>query len=190
MNCRIPFVLAGMSQTPVSHQRVARSVSADNSPFRQACAHVSDCGSSRPSRPLSCGCGSSVGPARFPPFRKRRHPHGRRAATRGPLRRAGEISRRSRLRRTRHGPPVLRESARRPDRAFRRGRLNRRFADRRRGSPDSALRRRVLAGYGGLFRSLLDTRHVHRTRHPVRCGQRSSVLHVRPHVWGRFWIAA
>ena len=49
---------------------------------------------------------------------RRRHPHGGRAAPRRSVRRAGELSRLSRLCRARHGPPVLREGTRRPDGAF------------------------------------------------------------------------
>ncbi len=46
---------------------------------------------------------------------RRRHTHGGCAAPGRSVRRAGEISRLSRLRRARHGPPVLREGTRRPD---------------------------------------------------------------------------
>ena len=55
---------------------------------------------------------------------RRRHPHGGCAAPRRSVRRAGGTSRLSRLRRARHGPPGLREGTRRPDGAFRCGRLS------------------------------------------------------------------
>ena len=49
---------------------------------------------------------------------RRRHPHGGCAAPRRSVRRAGELSRLSRLCRARHGPTGLREGIRRPDGAF------------------------------------------------------------------------
>ena len=55
---------------------------------------------------------------------RRRHTHGGRAAPCRSVRRAGETSHLSRLCRARHGPPSLREGTRRPDGAFRGGRLS------------------------------------------------------------------
>ena len=55
---------------------------------------------------------------------RRRHPHGGCAAPCRSVRRAGELSRLPRLRRTRDGPPVLREGTRRPDGTFCCGRLS------------------------------------------------------------------
>ena len=64
--------------------------------------------------------GAGIGGTRMarPELLRRRHPHGGRAAPRRSVRRAGELSRLSRLRRARHGPASLREGIRRPDGPF------------------------------------------------------------------------